>query len=410
MPQINTIIVGGGQAGLALSYYLLQQGREHLVLEQATQVANTWRNQRWDSFTFVTPNWAIRLPGAEYQGDAPDGYMPRNDIVAYFEQYMNRFAFPIRFGTRVASVEPKADGDGYLVRTDETVYDAANVVIATGLFQNPKIPPFSADLPAGILQLHSSKYRNPQALPSGAVLVVGTGQSGCQIAEELYQSGRTVYQCVGSAGRAPRRYRGKDVFEWLNITGFFDRTVDKLPSPKAKFLAAPQISGRDGGHTLNLHQFARDGVVLLGRILGAQDSTIKLAPDLRENLTRADKFEAELVKMVDEYIARNQLDAPEESLPNLRDGFEAEIIEELNLKAAGINTIIWAMGYSADFSLIRLPILDSDAFPVQKRGVTAYPGLYFVGLPWLDTQKTGLLLGVGDHAALIASEIAARDR
>ncbi len=410
MSQINTIIVGGGQAGLATSYHLLQQNREHLILEQAPQVANGWRNQRWDSFTFVTPNWTIRLPGAEYQDDDPDGYMPRNDIVAFFEQYVERFAFPVRYGARVTSVEQKADGDGFLVKADEATFDAANVVMATGLFQQPKIPPFSADLPAGMMQLHSTEYRNPEALPPGAVLVVGSAQSGCQIAEELYQSGRTVYLCVGSAGRAPRRYRGKDVFEWLNITGFFDRTVDMLPSPRAKFAAVPHLSGQGGGHTLNLHQFARDGVVLLGRIQGVQDSTIKLAPDLKENLTRIDKFEAELVKMIDDYIERNRLDAPEERLPNLRDGFEQEIIEELNLKSVGINTIIWAMGYRFDFSLVRLPVLDSDGYPVQKRGVTGYPGLYFVGLPWLDTLKTGLLLGVGDHAALIASEIAARDR
>jgi putative flavoprotein involved in K+ transport len=282
------------------------------------------------------------------------------------------------------------------------------VVIATGLFQRPKIPTFSADLSSQITQIHSGQYRNPQSLPPGAVLVAGSAPSGCQIAQELYQSGRRVYLCTGSAGRAPRRYRGKDIYEWLYLSGFLDRTTDKLPSPKAKFDANPHVSGRDGGQTLNLHQFARDGVVLLGRLQGGREGKIWLAPDLKDSLAKADQVEADIVKLVDGYIAQNGLDAPQENLPVLRDGYEAQEISELDLRSAGITTIIWAMGYRFDFNLVKLPIFDDDGYPIQKRGVTGHPGLYFVGLPWLYKQKSGLLVGVGEDADFIASTIANR--
>jgi putative flavoprotein involved in K+ transport len=261
---------------------------------------------------------------------------------------------------------------------------------------------------ARVTQLHSSRYRNPQGLTPGAVLVVGSAQSGCQIAQELYRSGRRVYLSIGSAGRVPRRYRGKDIYEWMHLTGFLDRTAHQLPSPQARFAGNPHVSGRDGGQNLNLHQFARDGVVLLGRLVGARDGVIVLNPDLKENLAKADKVEAELVKMIDGFIQKTGLDAPEEDLPVLRDGFAAEEVTELSLQSAGITTVIWARGYSFDFSLVKLPVLDADGYPLQRRGATAYPGLYFVGLPWLNKFKSGHLIGVGEDAGFIASAIAAR--
>jgi putative flavoprotein involved in K+ transport len=404
----ETVIVGGGQAGLAVSYYLTQQGRAHTILEQASQPAEAWRNHRWDSFTLVTPNWTVRMPGAEYQGDDPDGFMTRSEIVAYLEEYIERFRLPLQYGVRVISVEPKEAG--YLVHTNETAIGAANVVIATGLFQKPRIPPLSANLPVEIQQLHSSEYRNPAALPAGAVLVVGSAQSGAQIAEELYQSGRKVYLCVGSSGRGPRRYRGKDITWWLDRIGFNDVTVDKLPSPKAKFGGSAQASGKDGGHTINLHQFARDGVVLLGRVQAAQGGKITLAPNLKENLAKTDKFEADLLIRIDDYIEKNGLDVPQESLPKLQDGYDVEVISELNVRSAGITSVIWATGYKFDFNMVKLPVLDEDGYPIQNRGVTEYPGLYFVGLPWLYKISSGLLSGVGDDAAYIVSDITARER
>ncbi len=405
--HIDTIIIGAGQGGLSTSYSLTQQGRGHIIFEQANKVAEAWRN-RWDSFTLITPNWMMCLPGAEYQGHDPDGFTVREDVIAYFEEYVERFDLPIRYGIRVTSVEPIEDG--YLVNTDQGEFEAANVVIATGLYQQPKLPPISANLSFEIRQLHSSEYRNLEALADGAVLVVGSAQSGCQIAEELYQGGREVYLSVGNAARVPRRYRGKDVTWWFDELGFYDRTVYQLPSPKAKFAGSVHGTGKDGGHTINLHQFARDGVVLLGHIQSVQEGRIVLAPDLMENLAKADKFEDDVVKQVDEYIEKTGMDAPIETLPELRDGYEAEVILELDLKSVGITTVIWATGYKFDFSMVKLPIFDEDGYPVQKRGVTDYPGLYFVGLPFLHTGKSGLLSGVGADAAHVASAIATNGR
>ena len=402
--SIDTMIIGAGQAGLSLSYYLTQQQRPHLLLEKADRLADAWRNHRWDSFTLVTPNWHIRLPGCEYQGHDPDGYMPRDEVVGYLERYAASFNAPVRFGVTAVAVEP--DNTGFRVQTDRGEYKTRNVVIATGLFQQSKIPPSSANLPPDVLQLHSGEYRNPEGLPPGAVLVVGSGQSGCQIAEELYQSGRKVYLCVGgSAGRAPRRYRGKDITWWLVQTGFFNRTKDQLPSPKAKFGANPQVSGKAGGHTLNLHKFAREGVTLLGRFTGAEGGKVCLAPDLHQKLEYIDKFEVDMLKGIDEFIASNGFDAPEETLPRDRDGYDIPIITELDVSGAGITSVIWAGGYRFDFSWVHLPVLDDDGFPIQQRGVTAFPGLYFLGLPWLHTFKSGLLFGVGEDAAYIAQKI-----
>jgi putative flavoprotein involved in K+ transport len=404
--RFQTLIIGGGQAGLATSYWLTKHGHEHIILERAAQAANAWRNERWDSFTLVTPNWATRMPGVESPGVNPHGFLPRDELVVFFEQYIERFKLPVRYNTHVTSIERREAG--YEVKAGDALYKAGNVVVATGLYQCPKLPAFSGQINAGISQLHTGAYRHPHSIPPGAILVVGSAQSGCQIAEELYQNGRRVYLCTGSAPRFPRRYRGKDAYEWAHLSGFLDRTPDKLPSPKARFAGNPHVSGKAGGHSLNLHQFARDGVTLLGHITNAAGHTIALAPDLKENLTKSDGAEANFCKLIDGYIAQQGLDAPREELPQLRDGYTAPEITELDLTAAGITTIIWAMGYTFDFSLVKLSTFDADGFPVQQRGVTNDAGLYFVGMPWLPKQKSGLLLGVGEAAEHIAAHIAAR--
>jgi putative flavoprotein involved in K+ transport len=331
--------------------------------------------------------------------------MKREEIVARFERYVTDYQLPVRYETRVESVEP-LPSDGYRVTAADGVWQARNVVVATGLYQRPKVPPFAAELAPDVDQLHSGVYRNPAALAPGAVLVVGSGQSGCQIAEELYQSGRHVYLCIGKGGRAPRRYRGRDVFEWLELTGFMDQTPDKLPSPRAKFVANPHVSGRDGGHNLNLHQFARDGVSLLGRLETGDGQTIRLAPDLHESLARVDQIEADILKMIDGYLERSGLDAPGEEVPQLRDGYHVEPVTELNLRAAGVTTIIWAFGHAFDFGLVKLPVVDGDGFPITNRGVSEFSGLFFAGMPWLYTRKTGVLGGVGDQAKIVAEAIA----
>lgn len=403
--EFETIVIGGGQAGLACSYFLTKQNRDHIVLEKSAFPGNVWRADRWDSFTLLTPNWAFQLPGDEYSGSNPEGFMPRDEIIGRFDRYVECYQLPIQYQTQVTSVELHSGDRRYLVKTENTILFADHVIVATGLFQTPKLPAFHQEISADILQLHSGQYRNPQSLPPGAVLVVGSGQSGCQITDELAEQSRKVYLSVGSAGRAPRRYRGKDVFEWLLLSGFFDQRVENLASPKAKYRANPQVSGRNGGKALNLHQFARDGVVLVGHVLEGHGHHIRLAPDLRENLTRSDDFEKEIIKMIDNYIEKSGLDVPSERLPELRDGFDSPLITELDLLAAGISTIIWAAGYSFDFSMVHLPVFDPDGYPLQTRGVTEYPGLYFVGLPWLHKYKSGLLVGVGEDAEYVVSQI-----
>jgi putative flavoprotein involved in K+ transport len=326
--HVETVVIGAGQAGLAISYHLSRARRAHVVLERSAAVANAWRNQRWDSFTLVTPNFHVRMPGAEYQGADPYGFMTQAQIVAYFDSYARRFRLPVECNVEVTGVE--RDIEGYRVRTRTGEYRAQNVVVATGQFQSPSLPSFSS-LPTNIRQLHSIAYRNPSSLPQGAVLVVGTGQSGAQIAEELYQSGRRVYLSVGISGRVPRRYRGRDISDWLTRMGAFDTKVEDLASPVARFAVNPQVSGKNGRESLNLHQFARDGARLLGHVRDGRGSKVIIAPDLYDTLARVDQFEIDTLKMIDEYIDRMALSAPSETIPQLRDGYRQPQVSELDL-------------------------------------------------------------------------------
>jgi putative flavoprotein involved in K+ transport len=407
LKKFETVIIGGGQAGLSASYHLKIQGRDHIVLEQAARAANAWRNHRWDSFTLNTPNWQSQLQGASMPGKDPDGFLTRDEIISYFENHIRQNQLPIWYGTQVFTVE--AAQDGYTLDTTAGRFEARNVVIATGLYQKPTIPRFTGALSSHICQLHSDSYRNPDSLPPGAVLVVGSAQSGAQIAEELYQSGRRVYLSVSRSGRVPRRYRGRDINWWSDTLGLYERTVDVLKSPREKFGGKPHISGTKGGHTLNLHQFASDGVTLLGRVTELDGATVKHAHDLHTNLAAADQFEANLVAKIDSYIEKHGLTMPEEILPRFTAGFDQPEIDELDLRRAGVNSVIWATGYSFDFSMVRLPVCDADGYPIQERGVTAYAGLYFVGLPWLHNAKSGLLFGVSEDAAHVASHIIERE-
>jgi len=401
--SVETVIVGGGQAGMALSYFLTQERREHVILEKRDRPGSAWTAQRWDSFTLVTPNWTFCLPGAEYDGDDSHGFMPRSEIERRFREYALRYNMPLRYGVEVSSVAPQ-DG-GYLVSASDRNYRARNVVIASGLHQRPKVPAWAGDLPVEIFQLAACDYRNPQQLPPGAVLVVGSGQSGCQIAEELNEAGRKVYLCTGSAGRFPRRYRGRDVVEWAMIIGFFDRTQDMLPSLAARFGPNPQATGKNGGHTINLHQFYRDGITLLGHARGVQDGKLLLAPDMHECVAKADTFEREFAKKIDAAILQYGYSDPPEQLPQLTDAFSAPVIESLDLKSAGITAVLWTGGFAFDYSLVKLPVTDSYGFPLTQRCVTQYPGLFFLGMPWLYAAKSGLLMGVAADAAYVAQKI-----
>jgi putative flavoprotein involved in K+ transport len=406
MKRIETIIIGGGQAGLSLSYYLQMLGHDHIVLDKAEQVADTWRNHRWDSFALVTPNWTFQMPGAEYQEECQDDYMPRDEIVERLEKYVEQYSLPVQHNATVTAVAPDDSlQKGYLIHTSNETYHADNVVVATGLFQKAKTLPLSVELPPSILQLTSGQYRSPDALPPGSVLVVGSAQSGCQIVEDLLLDGRKVYLCVSKAGRAPRRYRGLDLFHWLRDTGFMDRTPHMLETPRQRFNPNPQVTGARGGHDINLHQFYRDGVVLLGRLLAYQDGKLLLAPDLQENLLKADRAEGELIKMIDRFIENTGIDAEQEERLALSDGFSAPQPLSIDLAEAGISTIIWACGYTFDFSMVRLPVTDEYGFPITNRGITEHPGLYFLGMPWISKAKSGLFMGIAEDAAYIADRI-----
>jgi putative flavoprotein involved in K+ transport len=405
--RIETVIVGGGQAGLAMSYWLGQAGREHLILERA-RLAERWRSERWDSLSVLTPNWAVTLPGHPYAGVDPDGFMGKDEYVAFVEDYATQLRALLRTGVNVNAVRAASDGSArFRVESDKGEIEAANVVAATGPFQEPRLPDWSAGVPAGLFQTHSSRYRNPDQLPPGAVLVVGAGSSGQQIAEELIAAGRTVFLSVGHHRPAYRRYRGRDWSWWQHTTGFFDRVVDDELTAET---GAVQ-TGAGGGHDLNLRQMAADGATLLGYIRGLSGTAIHVAPDLADTIRAGDASIAHFTSLFDDYILRAGMVAPPEpERPRARDPREMDDpILELDLSAAGINTIVWATGFRYAFDWIRLPVLDEVGRPQHYRGVTSHPGMYFLGLRRQYKVKSSFIMGVGEDAGYLAERIAAGD-
>jgi putative flavoprotein involved in K+ transport len=384
----------------------------HVVLDKRGEVGSAWRDGRWDSFTLVIPNWSVRLPGFPYRGDDPDGFMKRTEFVSHLEQYASSFGAPVHFGVTVTAVDLAPGGSGYLVSTaDGATFAAANVVVATGSFQFPRPTKLADAFPPHIAQLHSSLYRNPDDLPPGAVLVVGSADTGCQITEELFESGRQVYLCVGRSSRRPRRYRGKDVMFWAATLGGLDRTADQLPDPSARFAGNPHLTGRNGGHTLSLHHFARNGVVLLGRLIDVEGDSIVLASDLRDSLAFADKGSDDFKNNVDAYVRETGIDVAArqpDPIDEVRSDASENAPPTLDLQHAGITSVIWANGYGFDYSWVQLPVLDAWGFPLQQRGVTEFPGLYFLGMNLLHKRKSGILFGVGEDAEHVAAHIAAR--
>jgi putative flavoprotein involved in K+ transport len=394
---VDVLVVGAGHAGLAMSSMLTDAGREHVVVDGRERLVGGWQD-RWDEFTLVTPNWTSSFPGCAYDGPDPDGFMGRDQIAARVARYAEAVRAPVAPATEVRRLNP-LDRGGFRATTSRGELSARQVVVATGSYHTPRVPPLADGISDRVTQLHSHDYRNEGALPDGAVLVVGSGQTGLQLAEELFEAGRRVFIAVGSAGRVPRRYRGRDIFGWLFDVlrhgarhGATLPIAEQLPDGGRRFSAMPALTGRNGGHDTNLRRYAADGMTLAGRLTGARGELVTFAGDLGLNLDHADRFFDERFRgVIDTFIERAGIDAPPaEDVAVVHQPAE---LTELNLGSAGVSTIIWATGYGLDYGWIDAPILDGLGYPRNERGVSPIPGLYFLGLLWQHSQASASLVG-----------------
>lgn len=404
--HIGVAIIGGGQAGLAASYHLAQQGIDHIILEK-NQIAHSWKTQRWDAFCLVTPNWQCQLPGYPYKGDDPKGFMLREDIVAYVENYARHIAAPVFEGVAVTSLKRGPEGR-FLLETGSGTLTADAVILAVSGYHVPNVPRMAERLEGQVTQLHSSAYRNAGQLPEGEILVVGSGQSGCQIAEDLHLAGRKVHLAVGSAPRCPRTYRGREVVEWLNDLGQYDLPVDQHSlKEKVRKNANHYLTGRDGGRDIDLRKFAMEGMSLYGRLKNIENGNLVFADDLAANLDNADRVYNGICGLIDSHINRNCIDAPAQDhyAPVWEPNTPAT---EINPLKAGITTVIWTTGFRSDWSWVELPMFDGNGYPTHARGISAVDGVYVIGLPWLYTWGSGRFVGVGRDAEYVVSAIRSR--
>ncbi len=404
--KIDTLVIGAGQAGLAMSEHLGRSGVPHLVLERH-RIAERWRSERWDSLVANGPAWHDRFPGMTFtdveSSVGPDDFPGKETVADYFVAYAKKIVAPIRCGVEVLKVERNAGRSGFRIETSDGVIEAERVVAATGPFQTPVIPAVVPER-AGLLQMHSTGYRNPAQLPDGAVLVVGSGSSGTQIAEELMQAGRRVYLSVGPHDRPPRGYRGRDFCWWLGVLGKWDAATREA----GKEHVTIAVSGAHGGHTIDFRRLAAQGMILVGRTEACTDGVVRFAPDLVENLRAGDENHDALLDEADAYIARNGLDLPQE--PHARDRVPdadciARPILSLDLAQAGIGTIIWATGFVADYGWMQVDAFDESGKPRHQRGVSSEPGIYFLGLPWQSRRGSSFIWGVWHDAKYVADQI-----
>jgi len=408
-PELDTVVIGAGQAGLAVSRLLAKHDVPHVVLERG-HIGESWRSQRWDSFHVNTPNRFNLLPDDAYAGEAPDGFCSRDELVEYFEKYSSRHGLPIREGIAVTAVRRREDG--FEVETGEAVHRCRNVVMCTGDQNRPRTPEFAPAFPDDVSQLHAADYRSPEQLPDGAVLVAGSAQSGVQIAEDLLEAGRRVYLCTSKVGRGPRRYRGRDLFAWMQLAGMTEQRPDDLEDPNEIYAPQPQISGTNGGHTVSLQQLARRGVQLLGRLEGVRGRVLRIGSDLAANVAAGDAVAEKLRAAIDALIAKAGLDAPPaESDPADEpfDGLEAMArVRELDLDRSEIRSVIWATGFGPDFSYLDSSLLDERGCPRHENGLCGVPGLYCLGLKWQRRRVSGLIIGVAGDAGQVAEAILER--
>ena len=400
--RVDTLVVGGGQAGIAMSEHLGARGIEHLVLERG-RVAESWRSRRWDSLVANGPAWHDRFPGMEFPSSGPDDFVGKDAVADYLAAYAERIGAPIRSGVDVARVARNEGRPGFAVETSAGTLEANRIVAATGPFQTPVIPPVARDA-LGLTQIHTAEYRNPGQLPRGAVLVVGSGSSGTQIAEELMRSGRQVYLSVGPHDRPPRSYRQRDYCWWLGVLGKWDAAA---ADPDTAHVTI-SVSGVDGGRTVDFRRLAAEGITLVGMTRSFEDGEARFAPDLVGNIARGDENYLALLREADAYVNRNGLDLPEE--PEAREigpdpACMIDPILELNLGEAGVTSIVWATGFSFDFGWLQVDAFGEDGRPRHQRGVSSEPGVYFLGLPWLSRRGSSFIWGVWHDARYIADHI-----
>jgi putative flavoprotein involved in K+ transport len=400
--QHEVAIVGGGQAGLSLSWYLQREGVEHVVFEKE-RVLHVWRTQRWDSFCLVTPNWQCALPGYGYAGPDPHGFMVKDELNTWLAGFTRHVAAPLQEGVAVERVRVR--DNGFALSTSAGECTAAQVVAASGGYHDPIVPRFAERFPPSITQLNSAQYRSPQALPPGAVLVIGCGQSGVQIAEDLHLAGRCVFLATGDAPRCARFYRGRDVVDWLAEMGYYDMPVQDHPLKEGvRDNTNHYVTGRDGGRDLDLRAFARDGMQLFGRLVGLDGARLLFEPNLSDNLEHADRIYNGINASIDKYIAARGLSTPpaQSYVPVWEPSEERT---ELDSHAAGITSAIWCIGFRPSFGWLDAPVFTGRGDPVHTRGVSQVRGLYFVGLPWLYTWGSGRFSGVARDARYIADRI-----
>lgn len=397
---IPVAIVGAGQAGLSVSWFLSREGVEHVLLEAST-TAHEWTDRRWDNFTLVTPNWHCRLPGYAYEGDDPDGFMNREEVAAWLAGYAASFDPPVREHTAVTLLTQR-EGGGFVLTLQgpdgEELLEAEHVVLATGGYHLPIVPPFAAGIDSSITQVHSADYRNAAQLPDGEVLVVGSGQSGAQIAEDLHLEGRKVHLALGDAPRVARFYRGRDCMTWLSDMGLYDTPVQQYPGGRAaREKTNHYVTGRDGGRDIDLRQFAAEGMRLYGLMSGAEGTRLSFEPTLTAALDSADAVYNSICRDIDAFIEREGIDAPPggQYAPVWAPDHEPRM---LDLAEAGITSIIWGIGYRPDYRWVKVGVFDGAAAPTQTRGVTSVPGLYFLGLPWMHTWGSGRFAGIARDA------------
>jgi len=404
--RVETLIIGGGQAGLTMSHMLSKRGRQHLVVERR-RVAERWRGERWDGLHFQFPNWSIKLPDFPFAGD-PEGFATKQEILHYIEAYADFVKPPLRSGVDVKRLSRSSNGDGFVADTPAGQIESDNVVVATGPYQRPKTPDLLRDQ-NDLFQVHAAHYSNPEQLPPGAVLVVGSGASGAQITEELMRAGRRVFLSVGRHRRVPRRYRGRDLMWWLYALGRDKMTAEERGPDRL----LPLITGAYGGHTVDLRQYAADGVTLLGHLSGASNGVLQFTSDIAENIRQGDLTYRMFLTMADAHVASAGLDMPTDppAHQELSDPHDfAAAPSQLDLRAEGVNAVIWATGYALDFGWIDMPAIRPDGEPIHHHGIAEIPGLYFIGLQWLSKMMSSFLSGVGDDAARLAEHIARRNR